>query len=98
MDVPAEEERGVGAEGGGADEGGPGGVEEEADERDDLEEEGEGKGGGWRDGGEHGEGGVAYEAAGYALEGRGVDGEANVWCDFERLVRKHIVGGTRDIL
>lgn len=31
VDVPAEEERGVSAEGGGADEGGPGGVEEEAD-------------------------------------------------------------------
>lgn len=40
VDVPAKEERGVGAEGGGADEGGPGGVEEEAYEGDDLEEEG----------------------------------------------------------
>ncbi len=45
MDVPAEEEGGVGAEGGGADEGGPGGVEEEADEGDGLEEEGECEGG-----------------------------------------------------
>lgn len=40
MDVPPEEEGGVGAEGGGADEGRPGGVEEEADEGDGLEEDG----------------------------------------------------------
>lgn len=45
VDVPAEEEGGVGAEGGGADEGGPCGVEEEADEGDYLEEESEGEGG-----------------------------------------------------
>lgn len=89
VNVPAEEERGVGTESGGANEGGPGGVEKEADEGDDLEEEGEGEGGGGRDGGKHGEGGVAYEAAGYALEGGGVDGEADVWGDFEGLVTKH---------
>lgn len=58
-----------------------------------MEEEGEGEGGGGRDGGEHGEGGVAYEAAGYALEGGGVDGEADVRGDFGGLVTKQDKGG-----
>lgn len=96
MDVPAEEEGGVGAESCGADKGGPGRIAEEADEGDDLEEEGEGECGGGRDGGEDGKGCVAYKAAGYALEGGIVNGKADAWSNFGGLVGNKNKGGARE--
>ena len=44
MDVPAEKEGGVGAEGDGGDEGFPVGEEEESNQGDNLEEQSEGEG------------------------------------------------------
>lgn len=60
VDVPAEEEGGIAAEGDGSDEGFPGWGKEELGERDELEDEGEEEGCTGGDFGEHGEGGVAY--------------------------------------
>jgi hypothetical protein len=64
--MPAKQEGCIAAEGDGADECIPSGVEEELYERDDLEEQGQEEGCSCFDFGEDGEGSVSNETAGYA--------------------------------
>lgn len=79
MDVPAEKEGCIAAESDGADEGVPGWVKEELDQRDNLEDQGEDEGHACGDLREDGEGGVAYEASSYAVDCVLVDGKFEVW-------------------
>ena len=92
MDVPAEEEGGVTAEGDGADERFPGWVEEELYEGDELEDDRQEEGCLWGDVREDGEGGVAYEAAGYTVDCFLIDWQAEVGCDCDALVGRGGVG------
>lgn len=74
MNVPAEEEGCVPAECDGGDEVIPGGVEEELDQRDDLEDQGQEESRSSSDFGEDGEGGIADETSSYTVNSILVDG------------------------
>lgn len=69
VNMPPEEERGIAAERNGADKAGPGGVEEELDERDGLEDNGENECYPSCNLGQDGEGCVANETPGDAVYG-----------------------------
>lgn len=92
--MPAEQERGVSTQGDSSNEGFPSRLEEELDQRYDLEKECENKTGSWTDFRQYGERRVSNQATGDTLQRALVDSPSDSWGNYTMLEMRSCVTKT----